>query len=322
MNRDARARPAAPCSWSASSRSTATRRRAIAPSFVEAAPPEQRRAAVPRASCAALRGARRRRSSAGVFRAHMEVELVNDGPVTLLARPVGGAGAGERAVPRSRRCLASASPRRVRAPAPGGRRVHASSTRRVDEEALAGTIASPSRRARCSRSTRRARVGGAAARARVVIGADTVVVLARPRRSASRATPTEALGMLSRLQGRRHEVWTGVAVRGAGRRASAPGRVHAGRRSRAGRRPALVGYVASGEPLDKAGAYGHPGPAGRVRPPARRATTTTWSGCRWPPARAARGVRLTAARRALGRRSWPALATSGIGTALRRRPRG
>ncbi|HVP69475.1 MAG TPA: D-aminoacyl-tRNA deacylase [Anaeromyxobacteraceae bacterium] len=52
------------------------------PSFVGAAPPEEANALY-EAVCAAL-GARGLPVSKGVFRAHMEVELVNDGPVTIL----------------------------------------------------------------------------------------------------------------------------------------------------------------------------------------------------------------------------------------------
>ncbi len=52
-------------------------RRGNRPSFVEAAEPERARALYERL-CDALRAQR------GVFGAHMEVELVNDGPVTIL----------------------------------------------------------------------------------------------------------------------------------------------------------------------------------------------------------------------------------------------
>jgi D-tyrosyl-tRNA(Tyr) deacylase len=52
-------------------------RRGNRPSFVDAAPPEQANRLYERV-CDAL-GAQR-----GVFGAHMEVELVNDGPVTIL----------------------------------------------------------------------------------------------------------------------------------------------------------------------------------------------------------------------------------------------
>jgi len=52
------------------------------PSFIEAAPPEEADALY-QAFCQHLRG-RGLAVATGVFRAHMEVELVNDGPVTIL----------------------------------------------------------------------------------------------------------------------------------------------------------------------------------------------------------------------------------------------
>jgi D-tyrosyl-tRNA(Tyr) deacylase len=52
------------------------------PSFVEAAPPDA--AAALYEEVAGLLRARSVPVATGVFRAHMEVELVNDGPVTLL----------------------------------------------------------------------------------------------------------------------------------------------------------------------------------------------------------------------------------------------
>jgi D-tyrosyl-tRNA(Tyr) deacylase len=52
------------------------------PSFVEAAPPEAASALYERV-CARLRD-RGLPVGTGVFRAHMDVELVNDGPVTIL----------------------------------------------------------------------------------------------------------------------------------------------------------------------------------------------------------------------------------------------
>jgi len=52
------------------------------PSFIGAAPPEEANALYE--EVAALLRARSIPVATGVFRAHMEVELVNDGPVTLL----------------------------------------------------------------------------------------------------------------------------------------------------------------------------------------------------------------------------------------------
>ncbi|TMQ72131.1 MAG: septum formation protein Maf [Candidatus Eisenbacteria bacterium] len=94
----------------------------------------------------------------------------------------------------------------------------------------------------------------------VVIGADTVVVL-RGTRLGKPGTPGEAASMLSRLHGRTHEVWTGIAVVGGGEQRTAAectrvsfARLHVDE---------INAYVASGEPLDKAGAYGIQGLAGQ-----------------------------------------------------------
>lgn len=94
----------------------------------------------------------------------------------------------------------------------------------------------------------------------VVIGADTVVVL-RGRRLGKPANADEAREMLGRLHGRRHEVWTGIAVvRGDEQRTGAECTlVHFQRLSP----HELDLYVKSGESLDKAGAYGIQGLAGQ-----------------------------------------------------------
>jgi len=93
----------------------------------------------------------------------------------------------------------------------------------------------------------------------IVIGADTVVVarglrLGKPRHAA------DARAMLARLQGRTHEVWTGIAVvRGRDQRTSSEcTRVSFARLSAA----EIDRYVKTGEPLDKAGAYGIQGLGG------------------------------------------------------------
>jgi septum formation protein len=93
-----------------------------------------------------------------------------------------------------------------------------------------------------------------------VIGADTVVVL-RGERLGKPSGPAEALAMLRRLQGRRHEVWTGLAVvhRGETRTASEGAVVHVARMTE----QEIADYVATGEPLDKAGAYGIQGRYGQ-----------------------------------------------------------
>ncbi len=87
----------------------------------------------------------------------------------------------------------------------------------------------------------------------VTVAADTIVVvdgeiLGKP------ADPAEARAMLARLAGRGHVVHTAIAVAYGERRASAVVS------TRVWFRPldaaAVAAYVATGEPLDKAGAYG------------------------------------------------------------------
>jgi len=89
----------------------------------------------------------------------------------------------------------------------------------------------------------------------LVIGADTVVLLGR-RLLGKPRNPGEAISMLRALSGRVHRVVTAVAVLRAGQ---GPGQVaHDQTRVRflALNDEEIAGYVSSGEPLDKAGAYG------------------------------------------------------------------
>ena len=94
----------------------------------------------------------------------------------------------------------------------------------------------------------------------VVIGADTVVVvnhvvLGKPNDA------TDARDMLRRLSGRTHEVLTGVAVAAAGRTVAEVARtvVQFTQLSEED----VAWYVGTGEPADKAGAYGVQGLASR-----------------------------------------------------------
>ena len=89
----------------------------------------------------------------------------------------------------------------------------------------------------------------------IVIGSDTVVVLDGDMLGKP-ADETEAAAMLSRLQGRTHTVFTGFALHDA-----ADGRTLAGHETtEVMMRPMgadlIRRYIATGEPLDKAGAYG------------------------------------------------------------------
>lgn len=86
-----------------------------------------------------------------------------------------------------------------------------------------------------------------------VLGADTTVVcngeiLAKP------ADATEATAMLRSLSGRSHEVLTAVALAHAGRVSSQVVSTRVSFRDLAA--DEIAAYVASGEPMDKAGAYG------------------------------------------------------------------
>jgi septum formation protein len=101
----------------------------------------------------------------------------------------------------------------------------------------------------------KARTVAARLRGGLVIGADTVVVgrgklLGKPRDG------REARSFLLRLAGRRHRVATGVAVIQAGTGRLAAGVTSARVRMRAFGAEEAARYVATGEPLDKAGAYG------------------------------------------------------------------
>lgn len=87
----------------------------------------------------------------------------------------------------------------------------------------------------------------------IVIGSDTVVtldndVLGKP------VDDDDAVRMLMRLQGREHEVATGIAVSADALLRSGVERVRV--RFRPFAAEAAAAYVGTGEPMDKAGAYG------------------------------------------------------------------
>lgn len=100
-----------------------------------------------------------------------------------------------------------------------------------------------------------------------VLGADTIVVLddevlGKP------AGPCDAAAMLRRLRGRPHTVWSAVYAHNPalGNEAAALNQSQVWMRHYSDEE--IAAYVASGDPLDKAGAYAiqHPGfaPAGRI----------------------------------------------------------
>jgi septum formation protein len=98
---------------------------------------------------------------------------------------------------------------------------------------------------------------------RVVLGSDTIVtldgeILGKPQDA------EHAVAMLRRLAGRTHTVWTGVAVAETGAAALRIRSVESFVTLRAAGEAELRAYVASGEPLDKAGAYALQGEGRRL----------------------------------------------------------
>jgi septum formation protein len=166
------------------------------------------------------------------------------------------------APPNMKIILASASPRRAEVLSDAGIRFTALPTE-IDETRRPGEAAEDMvRRLAEAKARAAANLLGAVAEPVIVIGADTVVeidgdVLGKPN------SPASARAMLSRLAGTRHQVLTGVAFLrlpdGAARVEAECTNVYFA--------PLTAGeideYIATHEPLDKAGAYGIQGYGGR-----------------------------------------------------------
>ena len=152
--------------------------------------------------------------------------------------------------------LASASPRRAELLRAAGIPFEVV-TADVDERQLDGEDADTY--VRRLAAAKAARVAGTCP-GRAVLGADTTVVvdgevLGKPRDTA------DAAAMLSRLSGRSHLVLTGVClIDAAGRAETAVASTTVEFRSLTA--DDIERYVASGEPMDKAGAYAIQGGAG------------------------------------------------------------
>lgn len=145
--------------------------------------------------------------------------------------------------------LCSASPRRAAILASAGIPFDRGKPPDVDETPPAGVRPDAVAEALAGR---KARAAAARAPGRLVVCADTVVlldgeVLGKPDGAA------DAVRMLRALSGRRHEVVTGVAV--ARDRACVSGAARTAVTFRALTPAEIEAYVATGEPLDKAGAY-------------------------------------------------------------------
>jgi septum formation protein len=89
----------------------------------------------------------------------------------------------------------------------------------------------------------------------LVVGADTTVVL-NGLALGKPAGPADAVRMLNLLRDRVHRVFTGVAVVDAASGRVERGLVESDVRMRAYSNEEVAAYVATGEPLDKAGGYG------------------------------------------------------------------
>lgn len=89
---------------------------------------------------------------------------------------------------------------------------------------------------------------------RWVLAADTIVVLG-DRVFGKPDSPEHAVELLGELVGRTHRVLTGVALIPTAGGESRLARVESAVRLRAATRDEIIRYVATGEPLDKAGAY-------------------------------------------------------------------
>ena len=119
----------------------------------------------------------------------------------------------------------------------------------VDETPLAGEEA-----ADCVLRLARAKAAAGARTGEIVLAADTLVVL-EGRILGKPEGPEEAKEMLARLAGRDHLVQTGVAVRN-GDSSEVAAAVETTRVTIAAlTTERIADYVATGEPLDKAGAY-------------------------------------------------------------------
>ena len=155
--------------------------------------------------------------------------------------------------------LASSSPRRRVLLADAGYRFTIAEPD-VDESSLPGE--KPDELAARLALAKARAVGARSAADACVLGADTVVVidgelLGKPRDRA------EAVEMLLRLAGRTHRVLTGFALFVPESDETDAGIVESGVRMHAVDRDTAERYAASGEPLDKAGAYAAQGEGGR-----------------------------------------------------------
>lgn len=95
----------------------------------------------------------------------------------------------------------------------------------------------------------------------LVIGADTLVVLENTI-FGKPSGPGEAVKMLTELSGKTHSVYTGIAIIQVGAGRTETGYCETKVKFKPVSPAEIQSYVATGEPLDKAGAYGIQGKGG------------------------------------------------------------
>jgi septum formation protein len=145
--------------------------------------------------------------------------------------------------------LASASPRRREILRRAGIACRVRPAR-VDETPQPGESAS-----RYVRRLAREKAEAVARPGELVLGADTVVVIGKSRLLGKPRDEREAARMLRQLSGRMHRVLTGVCLLDAAAGRSRTAVVETRVWFRPLGRAEIAAYVASGEPMDKAGAY-------------------------------------------------------------------
>jgi len=211
------------------------------------------------------------RVATGVFQAMMAVESVNDGPVTLLidTRDWSGRQGGAEQARGAEKLLglrhgplylASRSPRRARLLEMLGVRFD---VEQPDEDGGAWSPGGDPAQYAVRQAEIKALSVARRVKSGIVLGADTVVyldgqVLEKP------AGSEQARAYLAHLAGRQHEVYTGLCLACGGGQT----RLGGVECSRVGMSPldeeTIRAYVATGEPLDKAGAYGIQGVGGML----------------------------------------------------------
>lgn len=205
----------------------------------------------------------------GVFQARMEVDAVNEGPVTLIldsrrwrARSAEPAAGGARLLRGSSEplVLASRSPRRAQLLEMLGL---AFTVREPHEDGAEWSVGQDPAAYAVRHAEAKALAVARELREGVALGADTVVYL-EGRVLEKPADPAEAAAHLHRLQGKTHEVYTGVCLARAGGEPRVSG-VECSRVSLSAMDEETIrAYIATGEPLDKAGAYGIQGIGGML----------------------------------------------------------